>query len=95
MENNNNSAPELPPSKRPSDGSVATREINDLLYPSMEAYYSLDKKVAILEERVRNFATREDLEKVKTWTLAGRNSLIVALSAAFASALMAAIIKLV
>jgi len=45
----------------------------------------LSKKLAKLEERVSSLATREDLEKAKTWYVTLRNGGLIALASALGS----------
>jgi len=55
----------------------------------------LSQKVAILEERVSSLATREELEKAKTWVVTLRNGGLIALASALGSTVVYLLSRLI
>lgn len=86
--NSDRSGPAIPPAQPPSDRLGGEREVSDLKYPSAKEHTDLAQRVAVLESEMKHLAKREDLEKVKTWTMTMQNSGLMALAAALGSAIV-------
>ncbi len=85
MPDKSNSDPIIPPEQVPPATDLA---LLALRHPSTKEHSELAQRVAVLESEMKHLAKREDLEKVKTWTMTLRNSGLMALAAALGGALV-------